>query len=329
LDFKDGRVEFDWSRKWKLAEAHVAGIGAIGSSFLYSLAAHGRAEGKLVLVDHDRVEISNLGRYTFFDANDEGAYKTIAAKARLDKLELPVRVETVEKRFERYFSEAYAADNRFRVERLISAPDKRSTRRAFQRTLPRGMWDASTGPGQISLHTNTFDPAYACTECIYPETPEESAHERHVAEALNVDLERVHSGEPITEADAQRIVERYPGYQRGQLVGKAFDSVFRELCSVGEIRTTRGVVHAPLSFVSGLAGVLLYFELVKSCQPETFGPFQNNYNYFQINPFRQPNPEFRELRESRKECTCQHEVVRKVYRKLWSELPGGSDRSDS
>jgi len=316
LDFKDGRVEFDWSRRWKLMEAHLAGIGAIGSSFLYSLAAHGCAEGKLVLVDHDRVEMSNLGRYTFFDANDEGAYKTIAAKARLDELGLPVRIETVEKRFEQYFNEAYATDSGFRVERLVSAPDKRATRRAFQRTLPRGMWDASTGPNQISLHSNTFDAAYACTECIYPETAEEHAHERHVAETLGVDVARIQSGEPITKADALRIVERYPELREEELVGKAFESLFRNLCSAGELHVASGIVHAPFSFVSGLAGVLLYFELLKSAVPEVFGPFQE-YNYFQLNPLRQPNSEFRELRASRKECMCQQEVVRKVYRKVW------------
>jgi hypothetical protein len=319
LDFEDGRVEFDWSKSWELGEAHLAGVGAIGSAFLYSLAAHGCAVGKLVLVDHDRVETSNLGRYTFFDATDEGVYKTIAAKARLGKFGLPIWVETVEKRFEQYFNEAYSADNGFRVERLISAPDKRATRRVFQKTLPRTMWDASTGPSQVSLHSNSFDAAYACAECIYPETPEEHAHERHVAETLNVEVARIQSGDPITQVDAQRIVERYPECEKEQLIGKAFDSVFRELCSAGEIRTARGVVHAPFSFVSGLAGVLLYFELVKSSLPGVFGPFQK-YNYFQVNPFRQPNPEFRELRASRKECICQEEVFRKVHRKMWGEV---------
>lgn len=324
LDFENGNVEFDWSTRLELGEAHLAGIGAIGSSFLYSLAAHSCAEGKLVLVDHDRVEMPNLGRYTFFDASDEGAYKTIAAKGRLDKLGLPLHVGTVEERFEQYFNETYAASRDFRVEKLISAPDKRSTRRLFQRTLPRRMWDASTGPSQVILHSNSFEVGLACTECIYPETPEEHAYERHVAKSLNVDVARVQSGDTISEADAEKILERYPGHARELLIGKAFYSEFRNLCSAGELRVASGIVHAPFSFVSGLAGVLLYLELVKSSWPEVFGRFQK-HNYFQLNPFRLPNPEFRELRPSRKECMCQQDRVRSVYRRVWS---GGLSPSD-
>jgi molybdopterin/thiamine biosynthesis adenylyltransferase len=262
--------------------------------------------------------MGNLGRYTFFDASDNGVHKTIAAKRRLDALGSLVRVETVEKRFEQYFNDQYAADARFRIESLISAPDKRATRRVFQRKLPRRMWDASTGPSQVTLHNNTFDAAFACTECTYPETIEEHAHERHVAASLSVDVARVQSGEPITEADAQKIVEHYPDHDKEQLIGRAFDSVFRTLCSANEIRVASGSVLAPFSFVSGLAGVLLYFEVIKSSLPEVFGSFQE-CNYYQVNPLRQPNPEFRELRPSRKECMCQQQAVRRVYRQTWGD----------
>lgn len=317
LDFRDGTVEYDWSGTLGLGEAHLAGIGAIGSSFLYALGVHGRAEGKLTLVDHDRVESSNLGRYTFFDTNDVGAYKTVAAKERLNGFGLRLEVQTVEKRFEKFFDDSYSASGVFRIEKLISAPDKRSTRRLFQSKLPRSMWDASTGPNQVVLHHNSFEPEFACTECIYPETPEEHAHDRHVAATLNVNIARVQSGEAITEDDARQITERYPDLRKEELTGKAFDSVFRGLCSLGELRGAEGVVYAPFSFVSGLAGVLLYFELVKSLHPQVFGQF-HNYNYAQLNPFHLPNPEFRELRPSRQECRCQQPKVRAVYQRIWN-----------
>ncbi len=317
LDFSGGRVEFDWSAELSLGEAHLAGIGAIGSGFLYALAAHGRAAGRLVLIDHDRVEISNLGRYTFFDARDEGEFKTAAATKRLQKFGLSLDVIPVEKRFEEYFKEGYDGDRRFRVENLISAPDRRSTRRRFQRFLPRRMWDASTGPNQVVVHSNSFDRALACTECIYPETPDERTRERHIAASLNVELERIESGEPISTEDAKKIVERYPERTADELVGRAFDSVFRNLCSAGELRVAGEIVHAPFSFVSGLAGVLLYFEFVKSLRPEAFGGFEK-CNYFQVNPLRLPNPEFREERPSRSECMCQKEEFRAVYDRLWA-----------
>lgn len=317
LDFAQGRVDFDWSATLALGEAHLAGVGAIGSALLYALGAHGAAEGKLVLSDHDKVDIGNLGRYTLFDANDVGTYKTRAAKERLLKFGVRVEVEPVEKRFEQHFRETHAEDNSFRVAKLISAPDRRATRRTFQQLLPRALWDASTGPNQVVVHSNQFDPTYACAECIYPETPDEQAHARHVAETLNVEIGRILSGESIGERDAEQIRERYPHLQTKAVVGKDFYSIFGQLCSAGELRTESGGVLAPFSFVSGLAGVLLYFELVKSHFPKVFAPFQE-YNYFQVNPMRMPNPEFRELRRSRKDCTCQQEVVRRVYRRIWS-----------
>jgi molybdopterin/thiamine biosynthesis adenylyltransferase len=318
LDLRQGTTKFDWSSELPLGEADLAGIGAVGSSFLYAVAAHNAFRGRLRLVDHDRVDLGNLGRYTFFDASEVGEFKTLAAKAKLEKLGVRLKVETSEKRFEKYFDEGYARDSSFRVAKLISAPDQRSTRRAFQGKLPQQMWDASTGPNQVIVHSNRFEKPYACTACIYPEIAEEDAHARHVAEVLNVALARVKSGDEIREADAEKISERYAHLKKGELIGKAFDSVFRALCSASELRTESGVVLAPFSFVSGLAGVLLYFELVKSSVPAVFSPFQD-YNYMQINPLRMPNPEFRELRASRKGCMCQQEDVRALHQRIWNK----------
>jgi len=316
LDFADAKVQFDWSKELPLGEVHLAGIGAIGSGFLYALTAHGQAKGRLILVDHDRVEMSNLGRYTFFDTGDDGKYKTVAAARRLQKFGLSLDAIPVEERFEDYFNKSYGGNAGFRVENLVSAPDRRSTRRRFQRFLPRRMWDASTGPNQVVVHSNSFEKTSACTECIYPETPDEHARERHIAASLNVELERIVSGEAIGVEDAKKIVDRYPERTVEELVGRAFDSVFRNLCSGGELRLAGEIVHAPFSFVSGLAGVLLYFEMVKSLRPEVFGAFQK-CNYFQLNPMRLPNPEFREERRSRRDCICQREEFRSTYNRVW------------
>ena len=139
-----------------------------------------------------------------------------------------------------------------------------------------------------------------------------------MAASLNVDLERIESGEPISESDAKKIAERYTERTVQELIGKAFDSVFRALCSAGELRVEGEVVYAPFSFVSGLAGALLYFEFVKSLRRDVFGAF-GRCNYFQVNPMRLPNPEFREERPSRKECMCQREEFRSVYSRIWGQ----------
>jgi hypothetical protein len=324
LDFREACADFDWSAPLTIDQVHLAGIGAIGSATLFAMAAHGAAEGRLVLVDHDLFEWTNLGRYTFFDAGDEGTEKALAAKTRLDRFGLRISIEQIADRFERYYDKEQARNPKFGVSRLLSAPDRRDTRRQFQSRLPREVWDASTGPDQVVLHHNSFDPNRACLSCIYPETQSEYAHWEHVAEKLDVPLQRLLSGDSIAEMDAVRIVAKYPHLSTGELQGRAFDSVFRDLCSAGTLCGSEQSVLAPFSFISGLAGVMLYFELVKSLHPEVFARFQQ-YNYTQLNPFFPPNPEFRELRPSKPDCSCQDALVRDVFSTIWSYQEDGRE----
>lgn len=316
LDFGEGRVDFDWDQTIDSGSLHFAGTGAITNAALYALGAHNVIAGDLTFIDHDVVEDGNIGRYTLFDKDDVGALKVEAARKRLRQFGLRNAVDAIPLRFEEFFDQRYAKDPKFRVHRLLSAPDRRRVRRQFQSKLPRELWDASTGPEQIVLHHNSFEKERACLACIYPETPEEDSHLRHVADVLNLPFDRVASGEAISAQDAERIVEKYPEIRAEKVTRKAFDSVFRELCSSGQLRAASQVVLAPFPFISGLAGVFLYFELVKSLRPEVFSDFQG-YNYVQLNPFFPPNPDFREQRPSRGDCFCQREATRRLFWKIW------------
>jgi ThiF family len=267
-------------------------------------------------MDPEQLDGTNLGRYVLYDVDDIGAAKPTAAKERLGKLGVTMSIEPLQEKFEQYFDRKYCERPSFRIAKLISAPDRRRIRRQFQSKLPRRLWDASTGPDQVVLHHNSFEKDQACLECIYPETAEENAHLKHVAEVLNVAVQRVVNGDPITNEDATKIVEKYPHLSAECVVGRAFDSVFRELCSAGQLRAGSATVLAPFSFISGLAGVLLYFEFLKSLRPDVFGPFQV-HNYVRLNPMFPPNSECRELRPSRPDCFCQRKPVRDLFSRIW------------
>lgn len=77
----------------RLARASVAvvGAGGIGSPAIQYLAAAGI--GRLVLIDDDRVELSNLQRQTIFAAADEGTPKVAAAAAAVARLNPHVAVD--------------------------------------------------------------------------------------------------------------------------------------------------------------------------------------------------------------------------------------------
>lgn len=316
LDFQGGTASFDWDAALVIPNTHLGGVGAIGSAFLYAVAAHGRVAGDLTIVDHDAVDLPNIGRYVLFDIDDVEMPKVTAAVRSLAGVLPDLRVTPVEQLFETYFDSRVAADPSFRIEHLVSCPDRRSTRREWQSRFPRHVYDASTGPDEVVLHTNDYDPRFACMECVYPHVPEEAAHARHVAETLGIDVDRILSGAAIDERDAEIIVSRYPQLRSRELVGRAFDSIFRDLCAAGKLTIDDQVVLAPFPFTSALAGALLYLEFVKRCVPGVFGSTAAP-NYIRLNPLYAPNPDFRLQRAARPECRCRSELFRRTFNKIW------------
>lgn len=76
--------------KIKSAVVAIAGLGGLGSNVAVSLARIGI--GKLVLVDFDRVEKSNLNRQYYF-LNQIGKYKTDSIKEVIENINEEVKVE--------------------------------------------------------------------------------------------------------------------------------------------------------------------------------------------------------------------------------------------
>ena len=71
--------------------AAIVGLGAIGSVSAQLLTRAGI--GKLVLIDRDVVELSNLQRQSLFDENDIGKPKAISAKEHLNKINSELEID--------------------------------------------------------------------------------------------------------------------------------------------------------------------------------------------------------------------------------------------
>ncbi len=82
--------------KLKRATVFIAGAGGLGSSSATYLAAAG--VGTLRIVDHDKVELSNLNRQILHWPEDIGQKKVSSAKGKLKQLNPQVKIEAVEKR---------------------------------------------------------------------------------------------------------------------------------------------------------------------------------------------------------------------------------------
>lgn len=85
-------------RRLRTSSVLIVGAGGLGSPAALYLAAAG--VGRLGLVDHDRVELSNLQRQVLYDTDAVGTPKLASARARLTGLNPDVAVETFETRMD-------------------------------------------------------------------------------------------------------------------------------------------------------------------------------------------------------------------------------------
>jgi len=79
--------------KLKRARVFIAGAGGLGSPIATYLAAVG--VGTMRIVDHDKVELSNLNRQILYWDENMGRSKTESAAAKLKKLNPGVKIEPV------------------------------------------------------------------------------------------------------------------------------------------------------------------------------------------------------------------------------------------
>lgn len=97
-----GRHGMELHKRFYSATVAICGLGGLGSNISISLARAG--VGKLILIDFDRVDITNLHRQQY-KANQIGRYKTDALKENLLEIAPYVEIKTItEKITEKNFS---------------------------------------------------------------------------------------------------------------------------------------------------------------------------------------------------------------------------------
>ncbi len=152
------------------ASVLVVGMGGLGSPVALYLAASG--VGRLVLADHDRVEISNLQRQIVHDHDQVGEAKVASAAARIRALNPDTRVDTLDLRLEGEALDRAVAS----ADLVIDGTDNFATRYAindacFAAGVPLVSGAAIRLEGQVAV----FDPRKPespCYRCLYP-----AAHE--------------------------------------------------------------------------------------------------------------------------------------------------------
>lgn len=158
------------SGQGKLKNAHVLiiGAGGLGSPVSLYLAAAGI--GKLTIVDHDIVDISNLQRQILFSTEQVGKPKALCAQDRLLALNPSIEVEAIVAPLQ-----TSNADNLIKqADLVIDCTDNFAARYLINDTCiqykkPWIFASIYQFSGQCALFTNKE--AGACFRCLFPEFP--------------------------------------------------------------------------------------------------------------------------------------------------------------
>ena len=90
------KIGLDGQKKILDSSICIIGCGGLGTSASQYLAMSGI--GKLMLVDDDRITLSNLNRQTLFTEKDIGKLKTVVLSENLQKINPLARIEVTNKK---------------------------------------------------------------------------------------------------------------------------------------------------------------------------------------------------------------------------------------
>ncbi len=152
-------------KKLQKAQIGIVGIGALGTN-MASLCTRAGI-GSLVIIDNDRVELSNLQRQMLFDESDIGALKAQRAAEKLAGINSEIKIEAFTERL----TDANFADIFSGCDLILDATDNFATRFIINsQTLSSGqpwIYSGVTASSGQSMMINPFDTA--CLRCLIPE----------------------------------------------------------------------------------------------------------------------------------------------------------------
>ena len=149
--------------KLKQAKVFIAGAGGLGSPAATYLVAAG--VGMIRVVDHDRVELSNLNRQVLHWDEDIGKKKVDSAAAKLKRLNPGVTVEAVEEMITEANISRLVADFDLIVDAMDNLPTRYLLNKvAIEKNIPffHGAVHGFEGRAMTILPGKT-----ACLRCVY------------------------------------------------------------------------------------------------------------------------------------------------------------------
>lgn len=150
--------------------ALLIGVGGIGCAAASYLASSG--VGRLVLVDFDTVDVTNLGRQVLYEPEDIGAPKAQRAMERLTRINPDIEIQAVTERLD-----GNALDEAIRdADVVLDGSDNFATRfQVNDACVATGTCLVSGAAIRLEGQLSIFGPDYTtspCYRCVYKEADE-------------------------------------------------------------------------------------------------------------------------------------------------------------
>jgi hypothetical protein len=323
LNFDDGTGADLSVPEINVSELYFAGLGAVANGCMWALARLPQLHTTAHLIDHERVEKSNLQRYVLTDRKSVGKWKTTLVEDYLRR-NSSISVSSHRALFENFLDQHID----LRIENLCVSVDNVSTRRTAQAVLPRTVFNGWTGEGSLGASWHRMSLPSACLACLYhPHGIGVSATEQ-AARALALSPERAAdlwvTRKPLTDDDLVNAAKGL-GVElaalrrwRGRTLGELYTDVVCGSAPIdysvaGQARTE----VVPLAHQSVMAGLLLLAEVLKrNSELEQFAQAEPLVAW--ENVLREPPQIWVRPRAKELGCICQDDDYLDVYGKIWS-----------
>ena len=164
------KIGISGQKRLKNSRVLIIGMGGIGCPLLTYLASAG--VGNLGIIDHDKVEISNLNRQTLFNLSDIGKFKVVQAKMKIDKIFRAIKV--------RKFTEKIVKKNIRKIlkdyEIICDGTDNFDTRYLINDECKKNkkiLISAAINKFDGQIFKFNFKKKGPCLRCFMPERPEQ------------------------------------------------------------------------------------------------------------------------------------------------------------
>ncbi|WP_232778302.1 HesA/MoeB/ThiF family protein [Salegentibacter sediminis] len=163
-------VGFSGQEKLKNSSVLIVGVGGLGCPAAQYLV--GAGVGRIGLMDHDRVSLSNLHRQVLFDESDVGKSKAVVGKEKLQTLNSEVEIED--------YQEALTIDNAETLfqqyDIIMDGTDNFETKYLINDAciLTEKPWIYASiykHEGQLSVFNYKNGPSY---RCLFPKTTQQN-----------------------------------------------------------------------------------------------------------------------------------------------------------